>query len=150
MSVTPLPLNGTGGNLSQQPAAGTKAILERTLAELEARRDKLQPFVDDYKEAEGAIRVIERAIGLREPQRRGAGGTPAPERCQQILDMLRSEYGTVSPREVADALDIGFAYASQLLKAMATDDDLVRLPGKRAVYGLPVQVDTEGEHAEPA
>lgn len=143
MSAT---INGNGNGIQITHGNGTQAILERTLVELKDRAAKLQVFVDELKEAQAAIKVIERAMGSAPAPRVTTTRVPTETRTDAVIEMLKGRGDPVSPAEVAGELSIGSAYASQLLTQMVVDKQLVKVG--RGAYGLPCNVDTEGEHAD--
>lgn len=109
------------------------SILESAHAELIARRDRLRPFVDELKDCDAAIKVIEKALPKAAPalpattDNKRRGGRPAKK--DLLLDRLAQ--GPILRDEISTFLDRSEYLLKPMLNEMVRDGQIALAEDER-------------------
>lgn len=120
-----------------EPSRSTTMILEGALSELLARRDRLQPFVDELRDVAHSIAVLEKALNLKGPKapRKPAGGgiageSPRGRFTARALGVLREAPEPMTTETIADLLGSTVPYVTSILNGLAAKGDIEKRAGR--------------------
>jgi len=106
-------------------------ILEGALSELLARRDRLQPFVDELRDVAHSIAALEKALNLKKPAGGGiAGESPRGRFTARALGVLREAPEPMTTETIADLLGSTVPYVTSILNGLAAKGDIEKRAGR--------------------